>query len=574
MLFRLVAPLQRKGTQNYSFRQRIPADVRERMAGMSLVVPIGLETARCNITAKTATIRISLRTANPSEVRQRQGELAAHFAALFASLRSSKPIPLSHQQCVALAGAMFRNWSSEERGRTTGRQWEGNKPGAASWPIEEPFELPGAWQAALDRLSAPESILDPLEELEPLFGRLVDHAIHERGLTAIDAPSRALVLREFLRALRDAFTVQKRRADGDFSPPPEANRFPEWVAPKPVAVVDPPKAAAKPGAKVSLRGLVDSWWAEAKLAGRSQSTHESYRATINRFAAFVKHDDAQRVTNADVLAFKDHRVASGASLKTVKDSDLVGLKAIFGFAVDRRMLSENPALGIKVMRLRATKTREQGFTAEEAKAILKKSLQHQKAANENPKTALAKRWVPWLCAYTGARVGEVVQLRKEDVTHHPDLGIWTITITPEAGTVKNKEVRRVVLHEHLVEQGFPEVVKAAKAGPLFLTEKKLGVGAAGDDDLRGKWRAAKNRLAEFAREVVPDERVKPNHGWRHLFRTIGREAGIADSILDAVGGWAAKSVGERYGDVSLAAQAKAFEKFPRFAVETVIQRLG
>src|SRR5450631_366747 len=34
-----------------------------------------------------------------------------------------------------------------------------------------------------------------------------------------------------------------------------------------------------------------------------------------------------------------------------------------------------------------------------------------KRAGEEPWTFAAKRWVPWLCAYTGARVGELAQLR-------------------------------------------------------------------------------------------------------------------------------------------------------------------
>jgi len=73
-----------------------------------------------------------------------------------------------------------------------------------------------------------------------------------------------------------------------------------------------------------------------------------------------------------------------------------------------------------------------------------------------PQTAAATRWVPWLCAYTGARVGEIVQLRKQDLRSVG--GVWVLRITPGAGTVKNKEAREVVLHPHLVEQGFPEFV--------------------------------------------------------------------------------------------------------------------
>lgn len=172
-------------------------------------------------------------------------------------------------------------------------------------------------------------------------------------------------------------------------------------------------------------------------------------------------------------------------------------------------------------------------------------------------SAAAKHWAPWLCAYTGARVGEIVQLRKHDVRLANS--VWFITITPEAGTVKDKEAREVVLHAHLVALGFADFVQRSKPGYLFLN-------VAPGDDIRGARRGVKNRLTDFAREIVKDLKVAPNHGWRHTFKTIGREAGIEDSVLDAICGHAPSSVGGAYGAVSIAAQARAFERFPRFEI--------
>ena len=150
----------------------------------------------------------------------------------------------------------------------------------------------------------------------------------------------------------------------------------------------------------------------------------------------------------------------------------------------------------------------------------------------------------------------MVQLRKQDVRRQG--GLWVVTITPEAGTVKDKKAREVVLHAHLIELGFADFVTAATDSHLFLTPNKQG-------EIRGAWRSIKNRVTEFAREVVTDRRVAPNHGWRHLFKTRGREAGIADSVLDAICGHASRTVGGSYGSVTLKAKADAMERFPRFA---------
>jgi hypothetical protein len=52
------------------------------------------------------------------------------------------------------------------------------------------------------------------------------------------------------------------------------------------------------------------------------------------------------------------------------------------------------------------------------------------------------RWVPGVCAYTGARIVEVCQLRSEDVKGID--GIWCIALAAEASSLKNANSERVV----------------------------------------------------------------------------------------------------------------------------------
>ena len=129
------------------------------------------------------------------------------------------------------------------------------------------------------------------------------------------------------------------------------------------------------------------------------------------------------------------------------------------------------------------------------------------AAQEHPKTAALKRWAAWLCAYTGARVGEIVQLRKQDVREAGARGAMVITITPEAGTVKTKEMREVVLHEHLEAQGFWQFIERSRG--------RIPVPQCADDwagERRGKWRAARNRLVSLLGEVVKAKGCLPITG--------------------------------------------------------------
>lgn len=65
MLFRLVRPMKRKGSQNQQFARRIPADLRLRLVGRRLEVPLGDGFATVRISESTSLIRFSLRTGEP-----------------------------------------------------------------------------------------------------------------------------------------------------------------------------------------------------------------------------------------------------------------------------------------------------------------------------------------------------------------------------------------------------------------------------------------------------------------------------------------------------------------------------
>lgn len=548
MHFRLVRPVKRKGTLNQHFTQRIPADVKSRAVGMTLHIPLGDAVVPIAVGESTQHIRLSLRSSDTSTVKLRQAEVVGYLETVWQSLRSSEPVRVSHRQAVALSKELYDAWSTEREGERT---VAASLPygGTVMVPDHDIHLEPEGWEAAAEAIVRPDAFgREPEEFMQPIVRRL----LLAKGIANTDEHSLRLVAREFVNAMRDALAYRQRQAASDYEPDPKARRFPDWTPPpNPLLSVSPNKPA-----RLSLKGLVEDWWKEAKKSGRTRSTHESYAATVRRFSAFLEHDDATRVTADDVIAYKDKRLADGVSAKTVGDSDIAGLRAIFGWAVDNKRLQSNPAHGIKVTRMRATMTRLKELTAEEAKAVLTHAL-HAQRGNTQPKTQAAKRWVPWLCAYTGARLGEMVQLRKEDIRKEGN--VWIATITPEAGTVKDKEMREVVLHAHLVEAGFVDFVDQSAPGHLFLTPPK-------DGDTRGVWRSIKNRVTEFVREVVTDKRVAPNHGWRHLFKTLGREAGIADSVLDGICGHASRTVGGSYGGVSLKAQVDAMAKFPRFDV--------
>lgn len=554
--------MKRPDSTQIQFVQRIPADVRNRAAGLKLSIPLGEgEFHHLTIGPSAQAVRFSLRTRDASSAKVRQATALAHMETVWKSLRADKPVALSQRQATALAGELYRGWADgEEQERTIAVVFTGS--GFVRAPVT-PEEQEGGFRALAERLAATLKAGGP-EDLEPALGPLVDRLLLKRGIAAVDEPSRHLLLRAFALALQDAFERRARNAAGDYSPDPKSERFPEWRSPQ---SADSPVPASSGS---TLTGLVELWWSEAKAGGRKASTYESYRNTVKRFTAFLGYDDAARVTADDVLRFKDARLkevmpnGKTVSAQTVNASDLAGLKTVFGWAVVNRKVTTNPAQGITVKVGKKQRLRSKGFTDAEALAILKAASgvvippwrPGSKSQPAGLYQARAERWVPWLCCYTGARVGEMAQLRKQDVRREGEH--WVLHVTPEAGTVKTDEARDIVLHPHLVAMGFPAFADSCEPGHLFVRP--------GDGEVRGRLRGLKNRVAEFARGCVPDPNVAPNHAWRHRFKTVGIEAGITPRVLDAIQGHAPTNVSDSYGDVTLKAKAAAMSLVPGVAV--------
>src|SRR5690606_33294944 len=102
------------------------------------------------------------------------------------------------------------------------------------------------------------------------------------------------------------------------------------------------------------------------------------------------------------------------SLKTVKDVCLAGVRAVLAWARENGRIDDNPCVNIKVRMPKAIRTRERGYTDTEALAILKVSRAYTPGQKEGSKMAAVKQWLPILCAFTGARITEIAQLRKSD----------------------------------------------------------------------------------------------------------------------------------------------------------------
>jgi integrase len=344
----------------------------------------------------------------------------------------------------------------------------------------------------------------------------------------------------------------KRRAGGDYR-----ERFPQSSSTVP--------------ANVKLTGW-NAWQAfEAwvKERGPQASTINRWRGVFDHLNKYTDARDVALITGDDAVAWKDKLMAGEVSGRTVNEVWLTAARRVFNWVKDQKKIASNPFDGVKVATARTGPTKGE-FSEDDVEAILKATLM-PRSARTSPFLRAAIRWVPWLCAYTGSRPGEMTQLRKQDVEQHRD-GYWMLHIRPEAGTVKGSVARTVVLHDHLVEQGFIRFVQGAKAGPLFYDSNAAGTKTKGDDPLnprRPMYVQVRQKLADWVRKLgVTDKGVSPNHGWRHTFKRRAARAGMEQRLRDAFCGHSSGNVGSIYERPSVEDLGQAITTFPRYPVET------
>jgi integrase len=307
------------------------------------------------------------------------------------------------------------------------------------------------------------------------------------------------------------------------------------------------EAIADASPSLSPWTLFERWVADVKPAP----------STVGRWRTVFQRLEADKPT--DMQAWAEGLVSAERSPKTVRDIYVKACRIVFAWAIGKRLLKNNPFTGWRITVPKKTRTREtKAFTDVEANTILKAAL----AIQPRSKADAAKRWCPWLAAYSGARMGEITQLRGVDVVHH------AMKLTPEAGTMKSRKPRSVPIHEHLIEQGFLEFVKASGDGPLFYNEAKKP--AAADDPTNppvARYSRARGRLGEWVRSLgISDAEVLPTHGFRHAFKATAHRAGLSEMVIDAIVGHAPASVGRAYGEPTLADKAAELAKFPRYRV--------
>jgi integrase len=440
-----------------------------------------------------------------------------------ASLVGTPPDELSHLQIVALAGEFYSEMIATHR----------DEPGRA---IE--------WQQSLEKIDRKKRFfIGPLgTHLRVAFGDEAQAFLRKRGILLVGDRLEAFV-RAYVEAKERATRVLIRNAQRNYEPDKEAGHYPKFEPTKP-------------------KQPFDNLWTQFCEARKiSPATRKKWEPYFKQLIRRVGTDDMSLVTEQHLLNWRDALLASKLSPITVRDGYIAAARSFFRWSKRMKRLPTDPSTEVFVEVSDKHETEMRGFTDKEAVVILAAALAPMSEAM-TAENAAARRWVPWLCAYTGARVNEITQLRACDVL--PVDGIPCIRITPEAGTLKTAKKRIVPLHPHLIEMAFVEFARKKKGhAPLFYSLERQR----NPDRKNPTYASVGNKLAEWVRGLgIKDPTVAPNHGWRHRFKTEGRRAQMISLILDAIQGHAPRTEGEGYGAVPPDVMRTEILKHPRYDV--------
>jgi integrase len=216
--------------------------------------------------------------------------------------------------------------------------------------------------------------------------------------------------------------------------------------------------------------------------------------------------------------------------------------------LDRLPGFRNPfGKGIKLVLNAAAEEGRQPFDEADLTAIFSTGV-YQSGERPTGGGGEAAFWLPVLALLTGARQGELAQLRIMDLAQDRETGIWHLDIGTGGGRkIKTASSRRKVpLHPALEGIGllrYRQWLIGEGAGP----ESPLWpqVEADGEGRRNGPWSKWFTRFLRGKAGITDPAKVF--HSFRHTWKNLARNAKLLLEVHDAITGHTGGGVGRTYG---------------------------
>lgn len=377
-----------------------------------------------------------------------------------------------------------------------------------------------------------------------------------------------------LRAHVNAYALLQRRQAGEDVPTPPA-LVPAFAPDAAVAPPALPKAA-------TLTDAYAAWKAGSSARGAKRPSNRTIMEAdhaVRRFVEFHGDLPLAAINREKARSFRDALAAMPTRLTgqlrsmslpelltnpvaaalprphaTTINKSLTLLSAIMAHA-EKQGLTDNLAgfanpfsRGVKLTINDRNDESREPFSTDDLKRIFEAPIY---AAQSRPRGGGGEGafWLPLIALLSGARLGEIAQLRVMDLSQDQESGVWFFNINTSGGrSIKTASSRRKVpVHPELERIGllrYRQALLGAGASPDSSLWPKLEADSAGRKG--GRWSRWFNR---YLREVAKiTETSKVFHSFRHNFKRLARNAELTEEMSDALTGHAGgKSVGRSYG---------------------------
>ncbi len=497
-----------------------------------VVVPKDLQKAY----SKTR-IQESLETSDPQEAAlkgtRRRAELLEEFETNRKALNPQRLGSITSDMVQALAGAARRRVLQGDQDRREGRNPAIKElsllglplmraaDGSIPLPERDPLEGLTDWEAnnltTMNTMASQEAganyahrnllaVLPLIQEDAKAMGFTVDR----------ETPGIQEALSAYQGAYREAWHGTTQRDAGEVVETP--------APPTPAVPPEPPK---------TLRDVFERW----KPSGVKPRSEDSIAAMGRAVAQFeTRHPGtALQAINGDMGDQYTVWLRDNCNTpKTARDR-LNAINSLLKYAAERLdWIPKQPWRGLNIKAPTTNKRRP--WTADELQAFFTAPLfTHYSLPDLANGGKDAAYWIPLLGLYTGARLGELCQLRTEDIKTLEDIPVMVLTDEGDDQSIKSTAGHRSIpIHSELMRLGFLDYVNTIRAtgsDSLWPAMKKR---KGKPSDFFGRW-FKKARTAQGLDGERPDF-----HCLRHTVRTLMRRERVSEETQDKVTGHATK----------------------------------
>lgn len=274
---------------------------------------------------------------------------------------------------------------------------------------------------------------------------------------------------------------------------------------------------------------VHTEWKTSK--SRSEDTISACLRAVSLFEEFTGNIPACEVTRRQGEEFRDwlEHPDRKTTSKTARDR-LTWVKSLLEFAAqDLGLMRRSPWSGIEIA-FQTTHKRRPWNNDELCKFFTQPLYTAYELPKDRKAGADAAYWIPLLGLYTGARVGELAQLRSSDI--ELDAGIPMLSITDEGDGQRVKTtagIRKVPLHSELIRLGFLGYVASRQSDGNVPLWPALPARKGKPGGYFSHWFGVYRRSLGFGK--YPDF-----HCFRHTVRSQLANAGVAEALIDTLVG--------------------------------------